>query len=172
MAIRLPDGTARSRGPVASSTTGPVEAVTRRDQALTPVPSAKTTAMPAVLRQRPPILRVALTSSTWTNEAEVALGRDENLVVGLASGEKTPHGLKVLAQATLDAVTKLLGDDRLQLRGASLVSVVGEEAVLALVAQGDGPDLLGSALVRGGPIPDATVRATLNALNRRLAQEG
>lgn len=119
---------------------------------------------------RPPLLRVSYSSSHRTSEASVALGSDQVEVVGEASGEKTPHGLKVLAQATLEAVDKLVGDSRIELVGASLVNVVGEEAVLVLVKESDGPEMLGGALLRGGPVTEAAVRATLDAVNRRLMQ--
>ena len=115
-------------------------------------------------KQRPRVTRVGLTSSSWTSEATVALGD----VVGQASAEKTPHGLKVVAEATLSAAGKIVPDATFQLRSASLVNVSGQEAILILVDE-DGTDMLGSALTRGGPIAEACVRATLDAINRRLA---
>lgn len=120
------------------------------------------------IRARPPLLRVSFGSTQQTSEATVALGGAMDEVVGEASGEKTPHGLMVLAQATLEAVTKLIGDADLELRGASLVRIVGQDAVLVVVAEHGGPDMLGAALLRGGPTPEAAVRATLDAVNRRL----
>ena len=114
---------------------------------------------------RPRVTRVAVSSSSWTSEATVALGD----VVGQASAEKTPHGLKVLAEATLNAATKIVPDVAFQLRSASLVNVGGQEAILVLVDE-EGVDMLGAALTRGGPINEATVRATLDAINRRLAR--
>lgn len=121
------------------------------------------------VRARPPILRVSFSSTNWNSEAEVALGSVEDEVVGQATGEKTPHGLKVLAAATLEAVQNLVGETAIELKGASLVSMMGEEAVLVLVSEAAGPDLLGSALVKGGPVSEAAVKATLDAVNRRLA---
>jgi hypothetical protein len=112
---------------------------------------------------RPRITRVSVTSSSWTSEAEVALGD----VVGQASAEKTPHGLKVLAEATLNAASKIVPEATFRLLSASLVQVSGKEAVLVLV-EDEGSEMLGSALTRGGPINEATVRATLDAINRRL----
>jgi hypothetical protein len=119
--------------------------------------------------RRPPLLKVAITSSEWRSEAEVALGGERQEAVGLAEGEKTPHGLKVLAQATLDAALKLV-DGELTLRGASLVKIFEEEAVLVLVDVDDEYVTVGAALTRGGPVAEATVRATLDAINRRLAE--
>ena len=119
---------------------------------------------------RPPLLRVNLTSSLQTSAASVALGLEDSEVVGEATGEKTTHGLKVLAEATLEAVDKLIGESRIELLGASLVNVVGEEAVLVLVREADGVAMLGGALLRDGPVTQAAVRATLDAVNRRLMQ--
>lgn len=120
---------------------------------------------------RPPLRRVVLSSSAWKSHAEVVLGQDDGEeVTGQSSGDKTPHGLKVLAQATLDAVTSLVGETDFVLEGASLVSVVGQEAVLVMLRLHDGLEVLGAALVREGPVSEAAVRATLDALNRRFAR--
>ncbi|MDQ4064978.1 MAG: hypothetical protein M3161_02915 [Actinomycetota bacterium] len=127
-------------------------------------------ATPSSRRDRPPLLRVSFSSTAFSSEAQVALGAEGEEIVGASSGDKTPHGLKVLAEATLDAVRILIDDDRLHLVGASMVNVVGEEAVLVLVKESEGPEMLGSALVRGGPVTEATVRSTLDAVNRRLAR--
>ena len=120
---------------------------------------------------RPPLRRVVLSSSAWKTHAEVVLGHDESDEVrGESSGDKTPHGLKVLAQATLDAVANLVGTTDFILEGASLVSVVGQEAVLVMLRLHDGLEVLGAALVRDGPVSEAAVRATLDGLNRRFAR--
>lgn len=120
------------------------------------------------LGKRPRVRRVALSSSSWTSEAVVALGEEGNEVVGQATSEKTPHGLKVLAEATLEAAGKLTGGEvEFKVKSASLVNVGGQEAVLVLVLE-DGQEMLGAALTRGGPLTEATVRATLDGINRRL----
>jgi hypothetical protein len=120
---------------------------------------------------RPPLRRVVLSSSAWKTHAEVVLGHDGGEEVrGESSGDKTPHGLKVLAQATLDAVANLVGTTDFTLEGASLVSVVGQEAVLVMLRLHDGLEVLGAALVRDGPVSEAAVRATLDGLNRRFAR--
>jgi hypothetical protein len=122
-----------------------------------------------VLRARPRVRKVSLTSSSWTSEAVVALGEEGNETVGQASAEKTPHGLKVVAEATLEAAQKIAGGGTtFKVKSASLVNVGGHEAVLVLVLENE-QDMLGSALTRGGPLHEATVRATLDAINRRLA---
>jgi hypothetical protein len=158
-AAELAEQDARTRGP--RSTDPSVE--------LRSLQTVRTHA-PAAAGRRAPLLRVSFSSSQRTSEAQVALGSEQTQVVGESSGKKTPHGLKVLAEATLEAVDKLIGESRIELLGASLVTVVGEEAVLVLVKETDGPEMLGGALVRGGPMPEAAVRATLDAVNRRLMQ--
>ncbi|MDQ3986089.1 MAG: hypothetical protein M3280_06280 [Actinomycetota bacterium] len=128
--------------------------------------------LPPPLERRPKLDRVLLSSTTWRSEAQVALGPEGESVVGEAHGEKTPHGLKVLAQATLEAASRLAGGIEIELIGASLVNTFGREAVLVAVKLGDSGETLGAALVREGPISEAAVRATLDALNRRMAQRG
>lgn len=117
---------------------------------------------------RPALRRVALSSSSWKSEAEVALGGPEDEVVGVSSSEKTPHGLKVLAEATLEAVRKIVTEVDFRLKSAALVSVSGQEAVLVIVEEESTNDVLGAALTRGGPVTETCVRATLDAVNRRL----
>lgn len=156
-AAELAEQDARMRGP-----RGPEEDLISLHTVVTDVGPAT--------RERPPLLRVSFTSSLLTSQAEVALGAESDELIGIASGEKTPHGLMVLAEATLGAVARLVGEDTIRLLGASMVSVVGEEAVLVLVKEDDGPEMLGAALIRGGPVTEAAVRATLDAVNRRLAR--
>ena len=121
------------------------------------------------LQRRPEIGAVVLTSTVWRSEAEVALGPQGEEVMGQASGEKTPHGLSVLAQATLDAASRLAGGVEIELKGASLVNTFGREAVLVVIQVDGSAETMGAALVRDGPVTEAAVRATLDALNRQLA---
>jgi hypothetical protein len=90
----------------------------------------------------------------------------------LARGAKTLHGLKVVAEATLDACSQLVQTFDVELRGASLIAVAGQEAAVVLVRTAGGHDLVGSALLRNGPASEATVRATLDAVNRILLKRG
>lgn len=154
-AAELAEQDARARGPIGTEASAPDE-----------------TADLSALRHRPPLRKVVLTSSSWQSEAQVALGSEAVEVVGEASGEKTPNGLRVLAEATLEACSRLADGLDFDLKGASLVDVLGREAVLVLVEVDEPPETLGAALVRGGPVSEAAVRATLDAVNRRLAQEG
>lgn len=117
---------------------------------------------------RPALRRVALSSSSWRSEAEVALGGPDDEVIGHSTSEKTPHGLKVLAEATLEAVRKIVTEVEFRLKSAALVSVSGQEAVLVIVEEENTNDVLGAALTRGGAVTETCVRATLDAVNRRL----
>jgi hypothetical protein len=145
---------ARSRGPAG---------VVAPD--VSPVPPSAEVA--AASSARPPLIKVTLSSTNWKSEAAVALGGDNAEVIGEATGERTPHGLKVLAQATLDAVTRIVAGPSFSLVGASLVGAFGREVVLVFV-EVDGSETVGAALVREGPTSEAAVRATLDAVNRRL----
>jgi hypothetical protein len=152
-----------SKGPLTPA--GGEEAVTQAQPSGAPVqlrPAGRSDSRPA-------LRRVALTSSSWTSQAEVALGGPDNEVVGQASSEKTPHGLKVLAEATLEAVRSLVTEVEFKLKTAALVTVGGQEAVLVIVQEENKFDVLGAALTRGGPVTETCVRATLDAVNRRLA---
>ena len=147
---------ARSRGPLAES--APVAAEKPQTGA-----APGTTGM-----TRPALRRVSLSSSSFKAQAEVALGAPGTEVLGQASSEKTPHGLKVLADATLGAVGKIVPDVPFRLKTAALVNVSGQEAILVIVQEEGSADTIGAALTRGGPLPETAVRATLDAVNRRL----
>ncbi len=124
------------------------------------------------LQRRPKLDRVLLSSTTWHSEAEVSLGPEGEEVLGQAQGDKTPHGLKVLAQATLEAASRLAGGLDIELKGASLVNTFDRQAILVIVQVAGSPETVGAALVREGPVSEAAVRATLDALNRRIAYRG
>lgn len=159
-AAELAEQEARARGPLSA------EAEPADEKALGP--QVEHWRPLEALDHRPLLQRVVLSASTHRSKAEVALGVSTTDVVGLASGEKTPHGLMVVAQAALSAVGQLVDGFGADLKGASLVNIAGSEAVLVLVRVGRDFDLLGSALLRGGPASEATVRATLDAVNRLL----
>jgi hypothetical protein len=121
---------------------------------------------------RPVLQRVVarLRASSSDSEAEVALVDGETEVIGQAVGRQSPHGLDIVAQATIDAVHKMIGEGAaFTLEAATLTEMKGHEIVMVLVGSTDG-EMVGSALVRAGPHADAAVRATLDALNRRLTR--
>jgi hypothetical protein len=118
-------------------------------------------------RPRPVFRKVVSLSTTWRSEAEVSLGDRSHEVVGQAIGRPSSHGLEVLAQATLDAVIQLFPDERFTLGGTWLSTVREREVVLVFVIK-DEIESVGAALVREGALTEAAVRATLDAVNRRL----
>ncbi|MFN2525570.1 MAG: hypothetical protein ABR505_04810 [Actinomycetota bacterium] len=119
---------------------------------------------------RPLLQRVILSATGPDSEAEVALAHGPGEIVGRATGEKTPHGLAVLAQATLAAVAQIVDEVKFTLTGASLVEIARKEAVMIVVQEDNGLETIGSALVRSAPLTECAVRATLDAVNRRLAR--
>lgn len=157
--VEFAEQEARAAGPIGDGTTPEAPAAAAAGEGGAAASGAK----------RPRVRKVSLSSSSWTSEATVALGEEGSEVVGQASSEKTPHGLKVVADATLEAASKIAGADvTFKVKSASLVNVGGQEAVLVLVLENE-QDMLGAALTRGGPLHEATVRATLDAINRRLS---
>ncbi len=110
------------------------------------------------------------------NQVEVAveLAYGDRVEVGHASGRKTQSNQqRLLAQATLQAVTSFLGDQEVfVLEQVSVQPFAQQTAVLvavALLSQEQEDMLLGAALVRGDQ-REAIVRATLDAVNRRSWQ--
>jgi hypothetical protein len=97
---------------------------------------------------RPPFRSDTLVSTAWASEAEVTLELEGRDVVGRATGDKTPHGLPVIAEATLDAVKQLGDDCSFDLVGASLISTMGRDAVVVVVREPSALEGLGAALVR------------------------
>ncbi len=156
-AAELAEQDARSRGPISVEEQPPPRVERVRPEGI------------EAARARPRLSRVLLGSSvTGNSDAEVVLGPEGSQVVGQASGEKTPHSLRVLAEATLEAASKLVEEDDFRLKGASLASVLGQEVVLVIVEVNGEFQTVGAVLVREGPISEATVRATLDGINRRL----
>lgn len=133
-----------------------------------PVPPGLSESSPV----RPVLQRVVATlrSAAAESKAEVALVDGETKVIGRAVGRQSAHGLNIVAQATIDAVHKMVGEEaRFTLEATSLTEMNATEIVIVLVGSPDG-EMVGAALVRGGPHADAAVRATLDALNRRLTR--
>lgn len=79
--------------------------------------------------------------------------------------------LRLAAKATVDALERCLGiGSRFAVNEIQLVSLGGYEVVLLSIsvdALAQEETLLGTALVKGDPL-DSAVRATLDAVNRRL----
>jgi hypothetical protein len=113
---------------------------------------------------------------TRTNRAEartiLALGKQE--VVGSATGSPSAYeSLRLVADATLNAVKMCLDPcPEVLVEGTSLITLAGVETVVVLVSM-SGPD---GVEVYSGSCPvrtdrrDAVARATLNAINRKVAR--
>jgi hypothetical protein len=117
-----------------------------------------------------PVIRSVAPPTTDHPEAEVALRGRAGEVVGQAPAGESPRNFRVLAEATLDAVHKLLGEDGVFTPVDTWLSEAKGRRVMIAVVDSKGGELVGAALVRSGPLADAAVRATLAAVNRRLAR--
>jgi hypothetical protein len=107
-----------------------------------------------------------------TAEARVKLGWQGTPVEGQAQGPATSTGrIRVAAEASLRAVQQCVRTPvSLYLEDCSLVTIGSRRAVTVIIAEigDDGPQsLMGCCLVRQDEAESA-VRATLDALNRRL----
>ena len=117
---------------------------------------------------RVPLRRVLLSSSTHQTEAEVTLGDAGLEVTGSATGGRSSHGIRAVAEATLEAAAKVVAAVEFSVVDVGLETLLGREAVVVLVREREDRELLGAALVRDAPVSEAAVRATLDAINRRL----
>jgi hypothetical protein len=120
------------------------------------------------------LLVTALDSSVTGVRAtvRVTLRIGENEATGFAEGSSAAATrARLVAAATLDALRQLEpAADRLDIEAAQQVRVGGDDVLLLTLVCLDPPSqerLVGSALVRHLP-DDATVRAVLDATNRRL----
>jgi hypothetical protein len=122
----------------------------------------------SAVADRPVLRRVVSLLTTSPRGAEVFLGSTSREVVGRAVGEEAAHGLGVVADAALDAVHKLIGRDAIfTSKGVWVTEALGRQVVLSFVESVEG-EVVGAALVRSGSLSEATVRATLDSVNRRL----
>lgn len=121
--------------------------------------------------RRPRIGKISLTSSETTSQAEVALELAERQAEGSGEGAKTPYALRVTAATTLEAAQRLLNRQGVfSLRGVSLIEVMEERMVVVIVDSTlrEPVSLLGAVLVGDSQVYEATVKATLDAVNRQL----
>ena len=151
---------ARSRGPLSTlEALGTLHAL------------AETSAREGPPNARLRLRKVVLSASPTCAQAEVSLAGGARDALGWAEGPKTPHGLEVVARATLQAVAQLVEGAVFTVASAAVAHVEGQEVVLVLVdepAEGTGPPRPGCALVGDAPVAEAAVRATLDAITRRL----
>lgn len=122
--------------------------------------------------RRPAITRMQLVSSGLEVTATVALSFRDLSTTGQSTGTATQSGVhRAVANATLHAVEELVGSAaRFELEHVDVAATGVDRTVLVTVTMvsGTGTDrLTGSAGVRDD-VRQAVIRATLDALNRRL----
>lgn len=134
----------------------------------------------AALRPRRPVFSsLSVDRGELDATVEVTLSVEGRPVVGRYAGLSTAAGtLRTTASATLAAIEELIGGDaRVQLDWLEVqeVGAPGRPQVVSAAVTfltRDGHDVhVGSAIVRGDE-REAAVRATLDALNRRIEQRG
>ena len=147
----------------AAEATSGVEAVAEQRSITLPVPRAS---------NRPSIAKIHLVSEGLDVTATVTLSGAGRIAVGEARGLASQSGVhKAVATATLRAVEELVGGSvRVELEHLEVTTMGHEKTVVVLLtlltAQGSEP-LTGAAAVRDD-VRQAVIRATLDALNRRL----
>lgn len=125
----------------------------------------------AETQQRARLDNVVMTTRASSFDAAVSLLRGEEILEGRATGPPLPTArLKLVADATLDAVSEHLGllcvTDQVSMLDSPPAQVA--LVVLRLLPPGCGEQVMsGSAVVRVDE-QDAVARAVLDALNRRL----
>jgi hypothetical protein len=122
--------------------------------------------------RRPAISRMQLVSSGLEVTASVQLSFRDQTVAGESTGTATQSGVhRAVATAALHALEKLVGARaRFELEHVELTATGTDRTVLVTVTMvsPSGTDrLTGSAVVRED-VRQAVIRATLDALNRRL----
>ena len=120
---------------------------------------------------RPRIDRIALEVEGPDCRANVSLVMNGMEAQGRGRSKRSPYGLRVTAAAALEAAQALLGvKGVLELKGASVVDTLQRKMVIVLVHSSIAGDrmVVGAALVGDAPVHEATVRATMDAVNRQL----
>lgn len=128
--------------------------------------------LPQKEAKRAKIGKISLSSSTSAAHADVSLIVDRREAAATGEGPRTPYALRVTAATTLESVHALMGiDGGFELVGVSLIEVMEERMVVVVVESHlrGGGKLLGSTLVGDLQVYEATVKATLDAVNRQLS---
>lgn len=123
-------------------------------------------------RRRVAINRMQIVSSGLEIKASVSLAMGTSIVAGEATGAATQSGVyRAVVTATMRALEELTGHRaRFELEGVDTSTAGGERTVLVFVTMlsSRGTERLsGSAMVRED-VRQAYIRATLDAVNRRL----
>lgn len=117
--------------------------------------------------RRPAIVRLTSETASLTTEVRVGLAVDGHERSGSARGPAT-SGLRLVAQAIVDAVSGLLEASAAEVESAEIATIGGRQVavvILRLATPRGDQVLSGSALVRKDA-NDAAARAALAALNR------
>lgn len=122
---------------------------------------------------RPKILGVHLSNTDRRTEAKVQLQMGETIIEGVASGPSSAtNKLRVVAMATAAAIEDYVaGNCSFVIEDLTFVTVARREAVVvsvALVTALGEERLIGTSYIKGDD-REATVKATLSAVNRKLS---
>lgn len=122
---------------------------------------------PASRAPRPVLRRLSAETASFSTEVQVGVAFDGNEVARTTRGPATA-GLRLVAQATVDAVSELISAEAAEVETAEIVPA-GQRQIAVVVLRmltGRGDHLVsGSAIVRRDP-GDAVARAALAAVNR------
>lgn len=120
---------------------------------------------------RPSIAAITVRSGNGETEASVSLAINDQLFEGTSKGPAgQSHRARLVAAATLDAVSELLGQP-CEVESAAIVATGSREvalSVLTVMVPRTGEQVLTGAAVVRGDEADAVVRSVLAALNRQL----
>jgi len=125
------------------------------------------------MSERPAIVQIieSIESDVQTRVV-ITLGWSDEEFHGESVGSSNPTSRpRLVGEATLRAV-EAVTSDRLELSLAAVATTdlgVGQVAMAQVLMVGDPEPLVGSSLVRSDDEAAATVRAVLDALNRRIA---
>lgn len=124
------------------------------------------------MRKRPAIITIEETDLGTDASCVVTLAYDNAQFYGRSLGPSDPSGRpRIVGEATLRAVEAVTdGGIDLTLEAVALTDMGDAVVALAQVAinNGSGMTLVGSAMVDDHDLSKATVKAVLDALNRRL----
>ena len=137
-----------------------------------PSPAADSSSEPASPETRPALTSISVSRAGGDAVVTVTLGIGESVFSGQAAGPAAQiHRARIVGQATLAALTELLGIPA-QIESSQIIEVgVRDVAITTLTLEiprlGE-QVLCGSALVRGDE-EDAVARSVLAAVNRKLS---
>jgi hypothetical protein len=124
------------------------------------------------MSQRPAIVKIAESEEGDQARVVITLAYQDAEYVGEAFGDASPGARpRLVGDATLRAV-EAVTDNRINmhLEAVATTSLGGAQVAMAQVRlEGDAVTLVGSSLIGGTDRSAATVRAVLDAINRRLA---